>query len=427
LTESQIDYKPRRTPSGILLHAAVILLVTIALIDASDMMLHLKLPAFAAVFLVWFYRQLNLNRRMDRERSQSMPWHVWITVLTVAGAIPLLWVLTGLLKSDLHSGEAPFGLVKTFLFFSIVLVAISEKINLINYINRLSVILALVTIAMFVISLASPDVSLIISGYVAGKGNGLVAANRTLFGVETGEFYYSACPIMIFPFTFYLNRWTQNGGRKFASVFLCLLFGTALLLTGARAEILTTLGLVVLFLLRQTRRRLGWGPALIASVLVTLFAAATVIPSFTDTKEVSNAVKLKHIHSYYEEFSHKPGILFSGEGANSAFYSEGFEAWSTITEVTYLELVRVFGLPMMLMFFAGMLWIVYSLFANGFQATGLAFLGFLGIAASNPLLVGSTGFLVLAAVYEQALSKGEGFVPSPNQFRLWGNAIANRG
>jgi hypothetical protein len=35
--------------------------------------------------------------------------------------------------------------------------------------------------------------------------------------------------------------------------------------------------------------------------------------------------------------------------------------------------------------------------------------------------------LVLAAVYEQALSKGEGFVPSPNQFRLWGNAIANRG
>jgi hypothetical protein len=415
-----------RTTSRVLLQAAISLLVLIALVDVSDMMLHLKAPAFVTVFFIWFYRQFTISRRMDRERHHKLPRHVWMTTLGVTVVVPMLWISIGLLNSDLHSGDAPLGLLKTFLFFSIVLVLVSEEIDLISYILKLSIALAVATIAVFVIGLISPELSLGIGLFVAGKGNGLITPNRTLFGVEFGEVYYGGCPIMVFPFAYYCDLVSQYGLSKLSSVFMCSLFGIALLLTGARADILVALSIALIFALRYIRRVSGWVPALIVGLMVVIFAAAIVIPDFTDKKEVSNAVKLKHIHSYYEEFSARPAVLLSGEGANTAFYSDGFGVWTTVTEVTYFELVRVFGLPMVFLFVFGLLWIGYSLFAHGLLPIGVAYLGFLVIAASNPLLVGSTGFLVIAAMYEQAVRCSGRPLPRHNQFRLWGHALPNR-
>jgi MFS family permease len=334
--------------------------------------------------------------------------------------------MIGLLNSDLHSGDAPLGLLKTFLFFSIVLVLISEEIDLISYINKVSVILALVTIAMAVMNLVSPELFLGVSLFIADKGNGVISPSRNLFGLGIGELYYGACPIMIFPFSYYCDQTSQNGIRKFSSALMCSLFGVALLLSGARADILATLSIALIFTMRYVRRVSGWVPALTVGAIVVILAAVTVIPNFADKQEGSNAVKLKHISSYNEEFGSKPAVLLSGEGANSAFYSEGFEMWTTVTEVTYLELVRVFGLPMTILFGAGLLWIGYHLFANGLFSIGLAYFAFLGIAGTNPLLVGSTGFLVIAAMYERAVRYPDPLLPPHAHFRLWGPALPNR-
>jgi len=415
---------PHRTLSRILLQVGISALVLIALLDPTDFMLHMKAPVFATVFLIWFYRQLILSRRMDGERRQKLPRHVWITTLGIAVVIPMVWSMIGLLDSDLHSGDAPLRLLKTFLFFSIVLVLISEEIDLISYINKLSIVLALATIAMVVMNLVFPVLFIGVSLFVADKGNGVISPDRNLFGLGIGEFYYGACPIMVFPFAHYCDRVSQYGGRRFLSVMMCFLFGAALLLSGARAEILATLSIAFVFALKYIRRASGWAPVLIVGAIIFMVGAAAAIPKFADTQENSNALKLKHVHSYYEEFGAKPAVLLSGEGANSAFYSEGFEVWTTVTEVTYFELVRVFGLPMVILFVAGLLWIAYSLFAQGLLPVGLAFLGFLGIAASNPLLVGSTGFLVVAAMYEQAVSHTDRSLQPYNRFRLWGPAYS---
>lgn len=208
---------------------------------------------------------------------------------------------------------------------------------------------------------------------------------------------------------------------------MCLLFGAALFLSGARANILALLSIILIFTLRHLRRRGGWAPVLIVGTLIVILASATIMPKFTDTQEGSNAIKLKHIHSYEEEFGAELTALLWGEGANSAFYSEGFEKWTTVTEVTYLELARVFGLPMAFLFGVGLLWIGFRIFANGFLPIGLAYMGYLGIAGSNPLLINSTGFLVIAAMYEQAVRHPDASLSAHTRFRLWGPAILHRG
>jgi MFS family permease len=423
LTQMTELEKPHKTPSRVLLEVAVSALVLLSLLDTSGAILHLKEPVFATIFLIWIYRQMIPSSRIDRERRQKLPRYIWIVALGVAVVVPFISTMIGLLTSDLHSGEAPLGVMKSFLFFSIVLVLISEEIDLISYIVKLSPALAMATIGLVVLSLFSPELFLGVSFFIEDKKNGIFWPGRNLLGLGIGEFVYGACPIMIFAFSYYFDRATQYGVRKLSSVLMCSLFSVALILSGARADILAALSIALILTIRKVRRASGWVPALTLGAIVAVLAAVTVIPNFTDMEEGSNAIKLKHIHSYNKEFSSRPAVLLFGEGANSAFYTEGFESWTILTEVTYLELVRVYGLPMVILFAAGLLWIGYRLFANGLFTMGLAFFAFLGIAGTNPLIVSSTGFLAIAAMYEQAVRQVDRPLPRRNHFRLRGSAL----
>jgi len=415
--------KPHKTPSRVLLQVAVSALVLLSLLDTSGAILHLKEPVFATIFLIWIYRQMIPSRRIDQERRRKLPRYIWIVALGVAVVVPFISTTIGLLTSDLHSGEAPLGVMKSFLFFSIVLVLISEEIDLISYIVKLSPALAMVTIGLVVLSLFSPELFLGLSLFIADKKNGVFWPGRNLLGLGIGEFYYGALPIMIFPFSYYFDRATQYGIRKLSSVLMCSLFSVALILSGARADILAALSIALILTMRKVRRVSGLVPALTLGAIVAVIAAATVLPNFTDMQEGSNAIKLKHIHSYKQEFESKPAVLLFGEGANSAFYSEGFESWTILTEVTYLELVRVYGLPMTILFAAGLMWIGYRLFASGLFTMALAYFAFLGIAGTNPLIVSSTGFLAIAAMYELVVTRTDSFRQQHATFKLWGQAL----
>jgi hypothetical protein len=182
-----------------------------------------------------------------------------------------------------------------------------------------------------------------------------------------------------------------------------LLFGAALFISGTRANALAVVLVVGILMLNRIRLAGGWIAALMIGVMGVILLAVTIIPKFADTQEHGNAIKLGHFRSYEHEFSEKPSVLLWGEGAGSAFYSEGIQNWSTGTELTYLELVRVFGLPMTVVFGAGLLWIAYALLFNAALSGALAYLAYLAIAASDPLLLSSTGMIVMCAVLKQAL------------------------
>ena len=87
---------------------------------------------------------------------------------------------------------------------------------------------------------------------------------------------------------------------------------------------------------------------------------------------------------------------------SAAFYSSGFLRVTNLTEWTYLELIRYFGILALVIIyiFYRPLVNLWKNFQNNLSYTLFwAYLAYLLIAGTNPLLLSSTGMVVLLIVY----------------------------
>jgi hypothetical protein len=129
--------------------------------------------------------------------------------------------------------------------------------------------------------------------------------------------------------------------------------------------------------------------------------------SFFHPEESSNAAKLGHIHSYIENFSEHPIYLFWGQGADTEFYSQGFEAKTVVTELTYLEVIRWFGIPVAAIIFMALLYPVLELsrLSDALSYLAIPYVAYLWEAGTNPLLVSATGTLMVSAIWGVVLMR----------------------
>lgn len=377
-----------------ILLAGVCVLIIAALIDPADRILHLKMPAFLLVELVWFCRW-GITKR-------SIPTRMWMAVTGFALLVPVLWTVIGLARYGVHNPEIDFGTAKSFLFLLLVPVLMSENIDLSSLITRTGILVALLTILMVGVSLISPAGFDVLYAFSLSKQNAIVAESRDVIGVGVGMFYYKTSALLVFPFAYYCSRLASPGRVRVRFLLFCLIYGAALLFSGARANFIGEMLIAGCFATRYLVRRLGWAPAVLIAIAASGIFAITMAPKLANPEEASNSIKLGHIQSYEEEFNAHPSILLWGEGADVAFYSKGYEDWTTVTELTYLELVRVFGIPMTLVFLYCLLWLAIRIFRSGRFGLGMAYATYLLISASNPLLISSTGFLAVCAVWKEA-------------------------
>ena len=378
-----------------ILQLAIIVLVFVALFDPTDKILHIKVPIFIAVVFVWLYR-----RAID---GGTLTPGMWALIMTIAVVIPLFWTIFGIITQNAHNMDTQFSTLKSLLFLMIVPVLISEDIDLISLIIKMSSTVALVTIAMWAMYLYTPQLFLGVYVSTMNYGNAMIDPSRNLLGMSLGMFYYKTSCLMIFPLSYYCSRLLQCNTRWKLLLIISSLLGFALLISGTRANIMGMLFVVGALMLGKIKNTCGWVPFITAGMLLIVLIAVSVIPAFADTQEQGNGIKLGHLGPYEQEFATKPSVLLWGEGADSAFYSEGVQEWMTNTELTYMELIRVFGLPMTILFIAGILLICYKLFAGGALPVAIAYMAYLAILASNPLLISSTGLLVICAMLKQAV------------------------
>jgi hypothetical protein len=121
--------------------------------------------------------------------------------------------------------------------------------------------------------------------------------------------------------------------------------------------------------------------------------------AFFDPMEPSNSAKLSLLEGYGRIFSDPFSLIF-GQGLGAYFHFE--RGYLYITEFTYLELVRNFGL------FGAMVMLGLLLFPVGHafvanrsreaKAIALGFAFYLVVCASNPGLFDSMGILMLSVI-----------------------------
>jgi hypothetical protein len=386
-------------PTGLrfyeVLRICTIALVFAGLLDPSDLLFHLKIPAFAAILIVWISRR--------GYTSTHLSPMTWITTLSFAFLIPLLWTLIGMLHANVHTAEYPFALLKTLLFILLVPVLIGADIDLASLIIRMGIIVVIATLALVILFLTSKRLLVLIIPRLKDLNEVMITPSRDLFGLGLGTFYYKTCALLMLPFSYCFNVALQRTVRRKLAVLLALLFAAVLLASGARANVIAMLCVAAILSVRAMHKSFGRIAALSVAVVCFGLVAAVSIPQITNVREASYAEKLRIYQSYNREFDINPSALLWGEGAGSEFYTEDGHGWTSSTELSYLELLRVFGMPMTIMVIACLLWLDYRLFVTGAQALAWGFLGYLAICASNPLLLSSTGLLAVCAMWKQSI------------------------
>lgn len=379
---------------------SLIFLTLVLLVDPGDKVLHLKVPCFMLVMALWLAR-VDVTRPITNLK-------VFVGIFVVSIVIPTVWVLLSVITGRSLEMENLLAFPKAFLFLTLLFVISNENIYLDRIAARGSVLIAVTTIVVVALSKQAPTLATGI--YLFAVSNDLAVINeaRDQFGIGVGQFFYNTSPIMLFGLAFFLHRCLFGRRRRVWNLGLSTLILVALLFTGGRGNLISALFVVaVLATARMAKSIGGLATAVIACVLFVVPCALFAGKLFNPT-ETSNEIKFAHYQSYVELFGEHPSYLLFGQGEGTRFFSSGFGDYTYVTELTYLELVRQFGIPITLVFVILLLAPIILLLRKrkfdedvGYVTVG--YIAYLLVSATNPLLVSSTGMLVVVMVWARAL------------------------
>ena len=237
--------------------------------------------------------------------------------------------------------------------------------------------------------------------FAAQHNRAFMLGHRSFLGFTVLGLYCNSvyCLFMLLYATYY--RWFQH--KSLWRLLPVVLFSFPFLVGGTRMTMLTPFALMGVvahvLLLKSGRIRYLAYPLLL---LFLLGFVAIVVLLATEQGQASNEIKYGHIGSYLELFTIHPEYLVIGQGPGTEFYSHGFGRMAVLTEWSYLEVVRNYGLGSLLIFsvFFLPLYLMYRHRESDYVRGAMwAYLIYLLVAGTNPLLMNSTGAFVLLCAY----------------------------
>lgn len=230
--------------------------------------------------------------------------------------------------------------------------------------------------------------------------------------------YYYTSPMLVLVACYWGYRALQTKKKRSVEFVLASVSLAALFFSGTRADMLVAIVLAGFFLWQISR------PVFAVVIPTMIFLAVrgrealgqmvAVAPDGTnyapDDKGVpaasmltaqSNGRKIEYLHTYAHMFSDPLGLIF-GYGTGSCVPRPSFGVCVPVTELTYLDTIRIFGL------IGGVVYAVlftYPLWRHLSRSHYLfaGWLGYLAIAGVNPYIFSTNGMTVLAAVLLSAM------------------------
>lgn len=366
-----------------------ILFVNVAILDPSGIFINIKAQLFCV--LVFF---LFITYPISRKYIKNI-----ITLLTIF----LLTIGIGLIMKF----NFDFSYTKQFLttFLSLFLLLWYKQFKIYNYILVPSLILSILTIFLYIIFVFYPDLSKIYYTYLMALGDvpQIYIEERTFIGLTFQTIFYT--PIMINVVTLPICLFHYLTNKKKSNLILSIILTLGLFCAGNRACLLS---LVLIYALIFAQ--IMWQHKKLRIVLYFLFLICGIsfiilLSNVVLEKENSNLVKAGHLQSYIILFFENPFAFILGSGAGSMFYSKGFQKMTALTEITYIEIIRMYGIlgaSYIMMFF---LYPSYKLIRNKKyyheyypQAVGLIM--YILSSSMNPYLFTSTGMIVIISLYQ---------------------------
>lgn len=248
------------------------------------------------------------------------------------------------------------------------------------------------------------------------EGNAALVSSREYGGVTLPYILFLASPMIIYLIGYDIHRLVMD--RSIFRLLICTQTLFAFALTGTRAHIIIALAYIpIYYLIMHSRNK-------VLTLIVTGVLGASLvvlinphlISEFFSAKEASNELKIQLLDMYADSYSNPLTLLF-GQGYNAHEWYlplreklEGIENASK-TELTYLELIRVYGLIVSMFFFCLIAALTYRVahINKEYKWFYPAFLIFMVNSAVNPYLFSTNGILPLALLVAIVSLRKSGF------------------
>ncbi len=241
-------------------------------------------------------------------------------------------------------------------------------------------------------------------------------------GLSFTQITFVTSPMLAISIPYYFDRAMGEPVVRSKLVYLTLTAVSiiAMLLAGLRNTMAVALLLPFLLWPLYTRKVALNGLISLGALTILSLPFIKKLAAFIDPAELSNSVKLTYLGDYAAIFSNPVTLLFGqGLGAYYHWSSSGhadFEKTGAnfyfITELTYAEMIRSFGLfGAAIMMMLLLLPVAHAFFANADRrqrAVALGFLAYLGMSATNPLLFSSTGMLIFSVMLASTFQAPDG-------------------
>jgi len=378
-----------------LLHLNLLLLLAAAIFDPEDLLVHAKVPLFAGVWML-ILADMVISRRGRFQVPMNLYLYIYIFVIL----LPSIGMFIYLLRGGGTEGYEWLNSYKPYLFLTLCIPLAMKRIDLIRPLSMILSVLSLATVVLYVITVNNE--ALRSQLWLVGNTYTIFSLNeRSYGGLSYQMVYFHTSPLIIIAVAYFCYQSLVSMGRaRFWNVLLLLLNVCGMLLSGTRNNMIMGLlmPLMVIAWYGGTKVRLFVVAGL--AVVLSVGLGFGIVQAMLSPDDPSNAIKLLYFHDYAAMFSNWPTLLF-GQGLGASFFSTALGMRVSITELTYLEFIRNYGVIMGCMFYFLLLYPLRKLGSQAARADHYLFLGYFGylyLCTANPLLMSSSGMLVMAIV-----------------------------
>jgi hypothetical protein len=219
--------------------------------------------------------------------------------------------------------------------------------------------------------------------------------------------HFRTSPILIIPLLCYLYEYV-SGKKTISTIAKISIVSLAIFYSASRGLIIASfIGVLIIIIFHSFKLKKAI-ISLVSIAIISVFLYGYFIENITtnvfDIEQESNYIKYNHIMSFFDYIDLHPSILLTGAGLGSTYYTAGVGEYAWQTEVTFLDMIRYFGLFGWFAFMSLILMPIkrrrHSIFLY------IPFVLYFLNAQTNPLIFNSTGVIVISLFWANQIFQG---------------------
>jgi len=375
-----------------LIYYFLILFSISCVFDPADLIFSLKIPLFTLCLITTLLFNFS-NKKLTFNKELLIYTLCFIS-------IPFFSICVYFLRDGSYPYEG-FSLFKSYILILLTFVFYINKINFIKPLSQILTLLSLVIIFTYVFIFVQVDYYYDL--YTWGNKYGLINIGEREYSGDLTYFsvFYVTSPMIIVSLAYYFDKFLKSSDntKSFYLIIVIINF-FGMILAGTRNNIIMAIftPIIIYFLIK--RKGYLFKTLIIFSIFFLLLSISNYLFIIFDPSEFSNNIKLNLIKDYINIFSDPLNLIF-GQGLGSYYFWEAKSLNYFITELTYIEIIRNFGLILglfmiYLMFYP--LSFYFQEYMKSERSVKIAYFLYLIMAFTNPIYFSSLGIFILSII-----------------------------